>query len=291
MRALKTNYLKTDNMFIKKLSGKNIFWDESGRVEHWDFSRANLSDKSRIEAITQVASICYQNPKALGSESLYNRLLAESIGLPSSSFEFVPVLLRLDDPKHKEIFAQIFCNSIKYGELVENGKYFLTNYRALVYDWEKGKDKKTYTFDIREIYNTEEECKIIKKHFSVFLYDVDFVTRSQMVRHRVNWQELSRRYVSAKKMPFKKYFDSKTSAFAEVHDFFDQALSIYDFLISNKIKPERARRVIPFGTFSKIWGGFQPSQLDNFINLREKGSAQSEIQDVAFAMSELMQVA
>ena len=52
-----------------------------------------MSEKHRIHAISAVASICYQNPKAIGSESLYNRLLAESKGLPSSSAEFVPVLL------------------------------------------------------------------------------------------------------------------------------------------------------------------------------------------------------
>ena len=61
---------------------ENIFGDDIGFVEHYDFSRANLNEENRILAITQVASICYQNPKALGSESLYNRLLAESKGLP-----------------------------------------------------------------------------------------------------------------------------------------------------------------------------------------------------------------
>ena len=72
---------------------ENIFGDDIGFVEHYDFSQANMSEENRIKAITQVASICYQNPKAIGSESLYNRLLAESKGLPSSSAEFVPVLL------------------------------------------------------------------------------------------------------------------------------------------------------------------------------------------------------
>ena len=71
----------------------NIFNDGIGFVEEYDFSTANLNEKSRIHAISAVASICYQNPKAIGSESLYNRLLAESKGLPSSSAEFVPVLL------------------------------------------------------------------------------------------------------------------------------------------------------------------------------------------------------
>ena len=58
------------NLINKK---ENIFNDVIGYVEQWDFSRANMSDENRILAITQVASICYQNPKAIGSESLYNR--------------------------------------------------------------------------------------------------------------------------------------------------------------------------------------------------------------------------
>ena len=72
---------------------ENIFGDDIAFVEQYDFSQANMSEENRILAITAIASICYQNPKAIGSESLYNRLLAESQGLPSSSAEFVPVLL------------------------------------------------------------------------------------------------------------------------------------------------------------------------------------------------------
>ena len=71
---------------------ENIFGDDIAFIEQYDFSTANMSEENRIKAITTVASICYQNPKAINSESLYNRLLAESKGLPSSSFEFVPVL-------------------------------------------------------------------------------------------------------------------------------------------------------------------------------------------------------
>ena len=72
---------------------ENVFGDDIAFVEQYDFSTANMSEENRIKAITQVASICYQNPKAINSESLYNRLMAESKGLPSSSAEFVPVLL------------------------------------------------------------------------------------------------------------------------------------------------------------------------------------------------------
>ena len=80
----------------------------------------------------------------------------------------------------------------KYGEwiTVDGKKYLLTNYRAVVTDFERYGDK---GIDLRKRFNTQEECEIIKQHFKVFLYKVDLPTRSQMVRHRENWQELSRR--------------------------------------------------------------------------------------------------
>ena len=156
---------------------ENIFNDNIGFVEHYDFSTANLSQNHRIHAISAAASICYQNPKAVGSESLYNRLLAESQGLPSSSFEMCPVLLDYENPKHQEILYLQYSNCKKFGELLNN-RYLLTNYRALVYDYENLKDE--FSFDIRTIFNTPEECEIIKQHFKVFLYKVDLPTRSQM---------------------------------------------------------------------------------------------------------------
>ena len=170
---------------------ENVFGDDIAFIEQYDFSTANLSEENRIKAITTVASICYQNPKAVGSESLYNRLLAESKGLPSSSFEFVPVLLTIKDyekigsiiNKEEYIKHDFEYNVVKFGEMIEDGKYLLTNLRALIAD--VGEYAK-------EFYNTPEECEIIKQHFKVFLYKVDLPTRSQMVRHRVSWQELSK---------------------------------------------------------------------------------------------------
>ena len=64
-----------------------------GFVEHYDFALANTSYESRVQAVTKVASICYGNPKALGSINLFNRLQAEAAGLPSSSYEMCPILL------------------------------------------------------------------------------------------------------------------------------------------------------------------------------------------------------
>ncbi|MEV9616789.1 FAD-dependent thymidylate synthase [Aliarcobacter butzleri] len=266
---------------------ENIFGDNIAFVENWDFSKANLNEENRILAITQVASICYQNPNALGSESLYNRLAAESKGLPSSSFEFVPVLLDPTNEKHKEILALEYSNVKKFGELICDGKYLLTNYRALVYDFENNEN--AYSFDIRTIYNTEKECEIIKQYFKVFLYKVDFPTRSQMVRHRVNWQELSRRYVSGKRVPFEFYISEKLQNNPKVEALIKQSEELYFELLENGVKPQEARRIIPQAGYSQIWGAFQPTQLANYFRLRDDSHAQWEIRQTALAMKELLE--
>ena len=277
---------------------ENVFGDDIAFVEQYDFSTANMYEENRIKAITTVASICYQNPKAVGSESLYNRLLAESKGLPSSSFEFVPVLFKY------QWISVYFCkksdgwleesNTLKYGEVlwIDNVKYLLTNYRALIYDVENMNLNK----DILKHFNTEEECKIIKEYFKVFLYKVDLPTRSQMVRHRVSWQELSRRYVSGKKQPFEFYISEKmrriytniNGNLFETDDLIDICLHHYYRALAQGVKPQEARRIIPQAAYTQIWGAFQPKQLENYFKLRLDESAQWEIRQTAIAMQELI---
>ena len=281
-----TSIFYKGKIVIEKINEKqNILNDNIGFVENWDFSKANLNEENRILAITQVASICYQNPKALGSESLYNRLMAESMGLPSSSFEFVPVLLDYENPNHQEILKLEYSNCKKFGEILDD-RYLLTNYRALVYDFENDKDK--FSFDIRTIFNTQEECNIIKEYFKVFLFKVDFPTRSQMVRHRVSWQELSRRYVSAKRVPFEFYVSEKLKENQKVKDLIKQSEDLYFELLENGVKPQEARRVIPQMGYTQIWGAFMPKQLDNYFKLRLDEHAQWEIRQTAIAMQELI---
>jgi thymidylate synthase (FAD) len=279
-------------MSITKINTKeNIFGDNIAFVEEWDFSEANTSEENRILAITQVASICYQSPKALGSETLYNRLMAESMGLPSSSFEFVPVLLDFKNPMHLELLQKEYSNVKKFGELVEDGKYLLTNYRAIVYDFENDKDG--YSFDIRQIYNTLGDAEIIRKNFHVFLYKVDLPTRSQMVRHRINWQELSRRYVSGKRVPFDFYISEKmvpiTTGDYDTQKIIDLCVEHYMNAIDAGVKPQEARRIIPQAAYSQIWGAFMPTQLANYFKLRLDEHAQWEIRKTAEAMKELIE--
>src|SRR5574344_966627 len=281
-----TSIFYKGKIVIEKINEKqNILNDNIGFVENWDFSKANLNEENRILAITQVASICYQNPKALGSESLYNRLMAESMGLPSSSFEFVPVLLDYENSKHQEILKLEYSNSKKFGEQLDD-KYLLTNYRALVYDYENLQEE--FSFDIRTIFNTQEECKIIKDYFKVFLYKVDLPTRSQMVRHRVSWQELSRRYVSAKRVPFEFYVSEKLKHNPKVKALVKQSEELYFELLDAGVKPQEARRVIPQMGYTQIWGAFMPKQLDNYFKLRLDETGQWESRQPALAMQELI---
>ena len=277
---------------------ENLFGDDIAFVEQYDFSTANMSEENRIKAITTVASICYQNPKAVGSESLYNRLLAESKGLPSSSFEFVPVLFEYDwindyffNMSDEYLSA---TNTLKYSEVIyaDDKKYLLTNYRALIYDVENINLNR----DILKHFNTPEECEIIKQHFKVFLYKVDLPTRSQMVRHRLSWQELSRRYVSGSRVPFKFYVSDKmkdveSSYFMKDYntsEVINICLNHYKQALEQGVKPQEARRIIPQAAYTQIWGAFQPKQLENYFKLRLDESSQWEIRQTAIAMKELI---
>mgnify|MGYP003590224062 FL=1 len=298
---------------------QNILKDNIGFVSIYDFSRANSSLEARIHAITSVASICYAKPDAVDKVSLYNRLEAESKGLPSSSFEFVPMLIPVEvieeailkrDPfgdfERTLPFDMLF--TVKFGTRidVENDKggwdeYILTNFRAV------SRDAEEHSVDLRDFFNTEEkEIQAIKENYTVFRLKVDLPTRSQFVRSRVNLQELSRRFVSGKKLGFDFYIDEKieelsfTKNMAEKEDHYqgfkidakkliEISQEFYDYLLANGVKAEAARRFIPQAAYTELWAGFNNFQLDNFLELRLESHSQKEIRFLAEAMRDLWQ--
>ena len=280
----------------------NVLDGIAGFVEHYDFSRANSSYEARVQAVSMVASICYQSPKALGSISLFDRLQAESGGLPSSSYEFIPVLL--DKHQAMQIITDYMSVHpeddvpiIKFGTWLSNNNYLLTNLRALI-------EMVGPEASLNYLNTSDEEIQIIRDNFKVFLFNVDLSTRAQMVRHRVSWQELSRRYVSGTKSPFEFYRSKKLSTINycplgmfdrdddplkfNMDDIIELCTDYYDKAIDSGVKPEEARRILPQAMMTQIWGAFQPSQLDNWFKLRLDKHAQSEIRMVAQAMQELI---
>ena len=266
----------------------------TGFVEYWDFSLANTSYESRVYFISKVASICYQSPKSLGSISLFNRLQAESAGLPSSSYEFIPVLLT-----NKQFQSGDFKQCWKFGEQLDSN-YLLTNLRALIED--VGPEE-----SLNYLNTDPAELQIIKDNFKVFLFNVDLSTRAQMVRHRINWQELSRRYVSGKKSPFSFYVSNKMDSIVsymkdmtsitnesecelsfDTLDIIEICVNHYNKAIDEGVKPEEARRILPQAMMTQIWGAFQPNQLSSYFALRLDSHAQREIRMVSEAMQELI---
>ena len=278
-------HIEVNNDLLPLVGSKQgVLNSTTGSVEHYDFSLANSSYETRVQAVTKVASICYGNPKALGSISLFDRLQAEAAGLPSSSYEFVPVLIT------KQQFAEADLKQCyKFGELVADEQYLLTNLRALIAD--VGPEE-----SLKYLNTSEEEIQIIRDNFKVYLFNIDLVTRAQMVRHRCSWQELSRRYVSGKKTPFEFYISEKLKGIEhESCDFgkysteyiIQTCIDHYNYAIATGVKPEEARRILPQAMMTTIWGAFQPTQLDNFFTLRLDSHAQREIRLVAEAMREI----
>lgn len=309
MEDLKNTHVNLDDAFkYPTHTSVNTLGDNIGSVEKYDFSKANLCYENRVAAISLVASICYQNPKAVGSINLFNRLACEASSLPSSAYEFVPVLLDPRREPDKMILGNVKSNVRKYGEWItaedELGKtrdFLLTNYRALLYDYEvrssaliavgaSEESIEELKVSYLELYNNPHECEIIKQHFKVFKFKVDLSTRSQMVRHRVNWQELSRRYVSGDRVPFEFYISEKmskieTATYYTMESICDICVDFYNTAIDSGIKPQEARRIIPQAMYTDIWGAFQPKQLENFYNMRlDDAHAQREINLIAKAM-------
>ena len=298
-------------------SKENLYGDNIAKVEQYDFSRANMSDEARTLAITTIAVICTQKFESIGSEKLCTKLLTEAHGIPSSAYGFVPVLLTNDDmriiwkkaqssrhsyPRWKSgiVFKNLHIE--KFGEEVENGRYLLTNLRALVNDIGLEASK--------EFYNTDEnEIAIIKKHFKVFKHKMDIRSARQFMRHSTAvWQELSRRYVSGKKVPFEFYISDKMK---NVYDDYsatgcwtkeqidgeippsmktiqEQLLEIYNDAIEQGIKPQDARDILPLCTYTEIWSGWQPFAWENMLAERTAVGTQWELRQTALAIKDLI---
>lgn len=285
--------------YIKLLDKKAT---PGGYVELWDFSRANDSIEARIEAVSQVASVCFGNKAPLKKDVLFDRLSRESLGLPSSSFEFIPVVFDLEGetPACTELMPKGRVPSIlKYGEVVkkDNKEYLLTNYRALLSDVEfSGADKEEWIE--RSLTKNDIERDIIRRNFIVTKHKMDIVTARQFMRHRDSWQELSRRYTTGKKVPIEVYISSAVEhSNAKVivgeeelyaPDVIDIAIAMYEALLKDGVKAQEARRVIPIGLLTQVWSARTRSSFENLYQLRSEPKAQDEIRALAKAMRGLV---
>ena len=284
---------------------ENLYGDNIAKVEQYDFSRANSSDEARTLAITTIATVCTQKFDSIGSEKLCTKLLTEAHGITSSAYGFVPVLLTED--KYYEILHKISgtVNIYKFGEWIltkGNVQYLLTNLRALVNDIGLEASK--------EFYNTDEnEIAIIKKYFKVFKHKMDMISARQFLRHTTAvWQELSRRYVSGKKVPFEFYVcdsmknvnwyktikgsgnfvDWTCEVEISTQQLIDDSVEHYFQALEQGLKPQQARYIIHPCVYTEIWSGWQPFALENMLTERTAIGTQWELRQNAIAMQELI---
>lgn len=287
----------------------NVFGDNLAFIQEYDFSKANSSHEARLNAVTTVASICYQAPDKIGSEGLYDRLANEDIGIPSSSFAFIPVLL---DEEALRILSDFdvdwdtCLNDVAtFGEELSLGgkRYLLTNLRALLQDLGWTTDYKKAEKLSEKYFNTsKEDIAIIKKFYKVYKVKMDIATSKQWNRHNFHLQELSRRYVSGKKVPFDFYIDEKMQKVVssdiaygnncEVSNEYDTAgvidicMNHYYSALEQGVKPQAARRIIPQGAYTEIWTGMIPRVYENMLKLRTKPKTQWEFRQLALQIAE-----
>ena len=283
----------------------NVFGDNIAFIKEYDFSRANSSHEARLNAVTFIASVCYQAPDKIGSEGLYDRLANEDIGIPSSSFAFIPVLIR--ESTNAEMFFKEIIDTIPqpdssvFGEVFDyNGeRILLTNLRALLQDLGWTTDyKKAQELSEKYFNTTDEDIAIIKKFYKVYKVKMDIATSKQWNRHNFHLQELSRRYVSGKKVPFDFYIDEKMQNVVSIEgydedlisystqDVIDICMNHYYAALEQGVKPQDARRIIPQGAYTEIWTGMMPRVLDNMLKLRTKPKTQWEFRQLALQIAE-----
>ena len=247
--------------YIKKISESFIYPYESpqiGKVELWDFSRANENEEARKEAVCLVASISYGNEFCKNPDKLWNLLIEKG---HESPFEFVRQYWRTISPLADS-------ESLRSGNLRRE---------AIEVDYSD--------FVIPES---------VKKYIATFKLKVPIFVARQIMRHRsFSYLEMSRRYVKRDKVDFDFWFP-KNALTKELFYGVGMVCStkklaqIYNFIIEAGYKPEQARAFLPLGLYTQLWMQGDYKAWVNFFIHRLSPEAQEETRLVAKAMWELL---
>ena len=244
--------------YIKKLAEKEL-WN-AGKVELWDFSRANENEESRIDAVATAASICYGKPPK-DAKKLVERLWTESGGLPSSAFEFVR------------------CGEMPY---IEDS---LRNMPELPYNYEGFGD---------EDENAYMSTVMHRENIATFRLKVPIFIARQVMRHRqFSYQELSRRYTTDERVPLE--FWGQGDMLGDGLGFLDDYKDVlhvttwtYQEALKHGVRPEIARAVLPQALYTEFWMMGDQGAWKNYFALRTDKHTQKEHRELAEAMLGLL---
>jgi len=262
--------------YIEKVAEEEL-WN-AGKVELWDFSRANQNEESRVEAVATVASICYRKPPK-DAKKLVERLWTESGGLPSSAFEFV----RAGDPKQIEESCAAYE---KYDDVEElfGIPYSLRNCQTLL-----SNERWINQNNVMQ----EELIKWHKEEIATFRLTVPIFLARQIMHHRqFSYQELSRRYTTDKQVPFRFWTSEDLRAYrpgVSYEGVVDMATELYQILTEDGVRPEIAHAVLPQSLYATFWMMGDSEAWANYFRLRLDKHTQKEHRELAQAMLDLLE--
>jgi len=231
--------------YIKKLAEADI-WN-AGKITLYDFSRANLNQESREEAVTLVASECYGS-EPTDRKKLYNKLMTEHCGGPTSSAEF----------------CRDWDDTSIGGSLRNN------------------KTLRTFENTISDIMGPAFFTSACFNGVATFRLKVPMFIGEQILRHRsFAFQKQSRRYQDNEKAPFEFWYDSAEIEDTELND---HSIRAYNSLIKQGYKPEIARSKILQSAYSSFFVQGDIPAWANYFNVRLMPSAQEAHIELAKAM-------
>jgi len=256
------NTLKPTILESATISHSNLSLVHCPTVELWDFSLQNLNKETQKATVGLVASISYGNFNPREPERLYDKLL--KLG-HESPLEFVR------DVEKEEV-------------LEVDGVYVVPSGIGI--------DKSLRNRKI-SLYPTTKNTKILLDNLATFKLRVPIYSARQIMRHRAfSYLELSRRYTKDNKIPFETYIPesiAKKPLLRTIFKFhFWLFKKIYNYFLSQGIKPEDARALMPVSTMTEFWMMGDYKGFLNFFVERIQPEAQGITRKVAKTMLSLL---
>jgi len=238
--------------YIKKLAEESI-WN-AGSIQLFDFSRANLNQESREEAVTFVASECYGS-EPTDRKKLYNKLMTEHCGGPTSSAEFVRC-----------------WDDTSIGGSLRNNKTL-----------------RTFENTISDIMGPAFFTSACFNSVATFRLKVPVFLARQIMRHRsFSVSEKSRRYQDNNKSPFEFWAPSNVRKMVNQHEVcgnvIDKSIEAYNEMVELGERPEVARSIIPQSMLTEFFIQGDIPAWANYFNVRLDAAAQEEHRQLAKAM-------
>lgn len=229
---------------------------DKGFVEYYDLSELLLDDNNIPFVVANIATLSYGNDYAKNPIQLYEKLIQNK---HESVLEFVRYPY-IDDNDNK-LKGYSIQDSLRHkNTLIDKNK---------------------------------RDPNLFRKTIFTFKVKIPIFVARQLMRHRCfSFLEMSRRYVTRKKIEFEFYepehIKNNKQLYNDYINYIDMSQQLYDKLIENKIKPELARIVLPLSLYTQLWIQGDIYCINNFLNLRISEHAQHEIRLLATIIKDII---